>query len=121
MRLRAEGVLETRFDPGLDATEADAEAAFQLGVELHGGVPRPSIVVLDTVVGADADARQLFQSDPRMQETTACVALVVGNHVARVIGKVILTLNQPAIPVRLFSTFDEALDWAKEQRLDRVA
>ena len=114
MRLRADGVLETRFEPGLDAAAEHAEAALQLGVELYGGTPRPSVVVLDTVIGADSDARRLFQADPRMEQTTAKVAVVVGNHVARVIGKVLVTLNRPPIPMALFSSFDEALDWARQ-------
>ena len=70
----------------------------------------PVLVDIRAVRWASAEARGRGSSE--LGEFVArAVALVVGSPVSRMVGSLFLRMSAPPFPVRLFTSYDEAMRW----------
>ena len=60
----------------------------------------------------DAESRRYF-SRPETKELIRAVALLVQSPFSRVVGSLFLGVNRLPIPVRLFTSEEQALEWLK--------
>ena len=79
-------------------------------------VPLPLFVDLHTITGQSSETREYFSSDPVHITTYAAVALFVSNPVARVIANIFMGLVKPAHPTKLFTDYDQALEWLSQYK-----
>lgn len=113
VRWRADRVLEVRVKDEVDFSLADSLHNQGIFDELIGSNPRPvpQLAHMGRLQRASPEARRFFAKDPSVGEMFSAVALVANNRVARVIGNVLIGLNKPNIPTRLFTDEAEALTW----------
>jgi hypothetical protein len=73
------------------------------------------VVVIDSLTSQDAEARRIYASG--MQPTFFyAAALIVTNPLARAIGSFFLGLTRPAVPTKLFDSWDAATSWCESLR-----
>jgi hypothetical protein len=70
-------------------------------------------VFVDGVVDQDAEARRVYAEESQGALTHAAV-LIGGTFWGRAVGNAFLAVRKPPIPVRLFSTLEEAMPWIEE-------
>lgn len=72
------------------------------------------VVFMDPVIQQDSGARAVYRDapDPAFQ---ACYALVGGTPFGRAVGSIFIGLSPPRVPTRMFSRFNDAVDWIRAQ------
>jgi hypothetical protein len=75
--------------------------------------PMAVIILVDRVASQDAASRRVWaeRADPRLHQG---LALVCSSLLSRAIGSFFMGLNRPKVPTRMFGTYPEALEWARE-------
>ena len=76
--------------------------------------PLPVFVDLATSAGQTPETRKYFATDPAHLSTYNACALYVSNPVARVIANIYMGLMKPSRPTRLFTEYDDAIDWLNQ-------
>lgn len=82
---------------------------------LTGGRPVVAVVDIRAVGYALPEARNAFAGSPEDSGEVA-TALVVSNHASRAMAQIFLTMSRPARPIKVFTNFDSAMEWARTQR-----
>jgi hypothetical protein len=106
------GLLAARW-PAILITGAHARAALAeaSGLMSAAGLARaPVLIDLSGVVGMDREARTLFSGPPTASLSTAA-AIITASALSRVVGSLMIGLNRPTFPARLFTTDVEARKW----------
>ena len=110
--LRDDGILHWEGHPGVTQRLEDAVENVAALARAGRGQLRPSLICLGSIHAIDRDARTYY-AGPEAAKTSAAIGMVVEFPVARVIGTFFLGLNKPLMPVQLFSSETEALDWLR--------
>ncbi len=96
-------------------TESTARAnmAFQ---HAHFQETAPGVILIffDNLVSQDKGARAVYQNEANPSLLLA-TALVGGNLLSRAMGSFFMGLSKPRMPVKMFGTTEEAIDWARER------
>lgn len=110
--LRGDGILQWEGIP--DATHSLKDAAENVAAlaRVARGQHCPSLICLRSILAIDRDARQYY-AGPEAANASTAIGMVGEFPVARVIGTFFLGLNKPSMPVQLFSSETEALDWLR--------
>lgn len=110
----AEGLLCHRIDEIVVSEEAaaDVQQAIQ---DLTGGRPTPAVVDIRAIGYAGPKARDMFAALPDDSGEIA-TALVVGSSASRLMASLFMKFSQPNRPVKVFTNFDEAIEWARSFR-----
>jgi len=87
----------------------DANAIMDASAELAEGRMLPMLVDMRHVKDVTREARSVFQK--RAPETGRAVAMVVPSMIARLIANLFLSMNLMPIPIRLFNSCEEAIEW----------
>jgi hypothetical protein len=110
----ADGILGGVPRPGSvdDAATARENTLFQ-NAYFRASQPGVVAVFFDNLISQDKDARRIYQTmpDPTLLVGTA---LVGGTLLSRAMGSFFLGLSKPKVPVKMFGTLDDALDWARQ-------
>ena len=115
------GVLVVAPKPGVHDSEDKADYHRQRLESLirEIGSSQTVIVLIDNIGHQDKGARRTWaNANP---QAIHAVALVCSSTLARAIGSFYLGIARPAMPTKLFATFDQAREWARaaNQRLGR--
>ena len=110
--LREDGILVFQYKPLVYVTLDDAIRLVEIGGEL-GGRPVPTLINVGDVGGASREARVFFSKDPRNQQTSSCIAMLVGSPLAKMIANFFMGINRPIMPIRTFTDEDKALEWLR--------
>ncbi len=86
-------------------------AGFQATLELTGGKRAPLAAEAGPLSSTTREARDLLAGDEACAVYTA-MAVVVASPVARTIMNFFVRFSKPRLPVRVFTSADQALDWA---------
>lgn len=108
--LRSDGILRFRIRPGTRQDAATAEENMKAGRSLLRGVKRPIVVDMREGGPMDRAAREAYSSS----RLTSAQALVVGSRFSRVVGNLYVRIGVPRLPVRLFGTVDDAVEWCRQ-------
>lgn len=114
MWMTEDGVLVHRIERGLQITAEEARAVQQAVRELTGGKAVPAVVDIRSVGYADRDAREIFgaSTDDSLETATA---LIVGSSSGRTMARAFLAMS-PKRPVEVFTSEEEAMEWAIARR-----
>lgn len=96
-------------------TRKEVEESIIAMKEITGGIPHLVLAISGTKSSLDKDARDYATTEEAMRFTKA-TAVVIKSWPQRVIGNIILTVNNPAKPFRLFESSKEAIEWLKSQQ-----
>jgi hypothetical protein len=115
--LLSEEVLLVLPDKGLkdDGPSAQVNVDYQIAYARLIGRRCGVVLVLDSLVSQDSEARRLFAAG--MTPTLFyAAALVASTPLARAIGSFFLGLTRPAVPTLLFESVEDAARWVATQR-----
>jgi hypothetical protein len=105
-------VLRGQEDPGTETVIADAVEVVAVLRKLGSGVRRPLVADIRGSRSVTREARAYLAGDA-MAEVASKIALVVGSSLSRAIGSFWLTFSRPRMPVKVFTSPEEALVWAR--------
>jgi hypothetical protein len=106
------GVLWHRLDAGVLVTADRADETVQAVRELTAGKPVPAIIDIRGAAFADRAARDAFSGDQDSSSELAS-ALIVDKAFSRRLGNLFLQMSKPERPVRMFTSEEEAIAWAR--------
>ena len=72
----------------------------------------PIMIDIRELKSITREARKYYASEETAKFGKA-IGLVIGSPMTRVIGNFFIQLNRPALPLKLFTSEDKALDWLK--------
>jgi hypothetical protein len=111
------GVLAVVPHDGATDTEKTATQSVQVQLDyLRPTGQRASVLVfMDPVLEQLAEARKVYRDmpDPALIN---CYALIGGSAFGRAVGSIFIGLSPPAVPTKLFGSYEEALGWARTSR-----
>jgi hypothetical protein len=107
-----EGILRGVLNQGVDYGLADAMEMMAAHRQLTGGRARGFLMDIRTLRALPHEVRTYF-TRPEHVEVHRAVALLVGSPLSRAIGNFFLGFNKPAMPMRLFSDEESALEWLR--------
>lgn len=104
-----DGIIITRNNFVTHSHE-DAIENLRLTRELARGKPRPLLVDITNVRTISKKAREEYVL-PGNKEIITAVALITTSNVGRMVGNLFMTLNKPAMPMKMFTNADNAREW----------
>jgi hypothetical protein len=107
-----DGIARSRQKPNVYSSIEDAREFVSAFNGLAGGRGRPLLADIRGVTSITKKARHFLAGDGQVKMITAS-ALLVKSPVSRIIGNFFIGLNRPKIPVRLFDSEEEAVEWLK--------
>ena len=75
--------------------------------------PIPSILDITKIDKITKEGRALSST---LTNGLSCIALIVGSGLSKIIGNYALMLNRPKIPLKLFTSVEEAKNWVKDYK-----
>ena len=110
MWLRPDGIVVVVWVSGATALLEDATACLDAMAQVTGGRRSPLLVDMRDTGPQDRRTRAEWTS---RGELLSAVALVVGTPLSRMLGNLLIMVNRPRFPVRLFDNEESALAWLK--------
>jgi hypothetical protein len=110
--LGEDNILRYDYTPGAEETIEDAVQTLDEVKKKTLGKKYPVIAYLGKLKSASAEARA-YHAGTESNSVYTAAALLVTSPIAKVIGNFFLALNKPALPAKLVTSEEEALDWLK--------
>ena len=110
--LNDDRIVTVRIIPGVAQTVTDAELNLAAALDLREGTRRPILVDIRDAVPLAAEVRRYY-SGPVLQSFSALALLIHASPLGRMIGNVYLRVANTAIPTRLFTNEDSAIEWLR--------
>lgn len=108
--LRPDGIAVVAWVPGITPHLEDATACLEATAQVTGGRRCPMLVNMMDTGPQDRATRAEWT---RRGDLTSALALVVNTPLSRVMGNLLLKVNRPPFPVRLFDSEESGLAWLK--------
>ncbi len=112
VRVEPAGIVRVTMLPGVEETQADAQATMHAASTLLAGRRLPILVDMRNMKAQERQARQQYAS-PEAVEITQAVGLLVGSRVSQLIANFFITLTKVVVPTKLFTDEAEAITWLK--------
>lgn len=112
LEVREDGILHARTAPGSLVTLADARENLASLPDRPDHGKQLLMVDLRGMTGMTREARQFYASE-EAAKALAAIALIVGSPLSRMIGSFFLGFNKPRMPLRLFTSEQQAVRWLK--------
>ena len=110
MWLRPDGIVQLVQSPQSTVLLEDARAAMEAMRQLTGDRRTPLLVDMHNAGSQDRRTRAEWTSRSDLQ---SAVALIVGTPLSRKLGSLLLKVNKPPFPIRLFDDEESAVAWLK--------
>ena len=109
-RLRPDGIIVQEIQGTDTQTLADARENIAAFNRLAAAERRPCLVDMQVNYSMERGVREYYGS-PEACRWCSAVAMVVRSGFTRVIGNLVLALNTPPVPLRMFSSVADATAW----------
>ena len=109
------GLLHIRSRPEVEFSVSEAQEALDWAGQVSGKNPKPFLVNLSGTAKVSPKVFHHFANRMAPNDAVA-LAVVVDSPVMASIGRVVWGLNQPKIPMRVYNTTTEAMDWLTGNR-----
>ncbi|MBV1858979.1 MAG: hypothetical protein KUG77_11255 [Nannocystaceae bacterium] len=106
-------IIVQRIRPYATMDVAAAEETLRRGRLMVAGQKIPLLVDLRAPCSVDVAARPIFAA-PETGQIFSAVALLAANIVTRLAANLLLKVNQPPYPIRMFSDDAQARSWLSE-------
>ncbi len=111
--LRAEGIVVTRIEFGVQQSLADACVNLAATVEACGHQKRPLLVDISRCRPLEPDVRHYYTGEVLVESFTALALVVEATPFGRIMGNIYLRVARPGVPTRLFPDETSALAWLR--------
>lgn len=91
---------------------APAQENWQAVDQMRQGKRRPILGDIRKTGPVDAEGRK-FYANVEAKDLISAVALLVESPISRVVGSLFLGLNRPPVPIRIFTSEQQALEWLR--------
>jgi hypothetical protein len=113
VRLYRNGIMHQTYQDLAELIHEDSQAEMEIyEKEYCQEGPHPMLVDITNVKTVSKESRGIYSSE-KTAEYLRAAALIVGNPVSRIMGNFYLGINRTAMPVRMFTDAEEAMDWLK--------
>ena len=112
-------IFRLSFHHGLDMTYSHVFQAFDLYRDLGKGSKFAVIAHLKGMRGIDFNTRRTLSED-RFASLLDAVAIIANDPMSRMLGNFIMGISQPKVPVRLFSSEEQAIQWIRACRNSEI-
>jgi hypothetical protein len=117
--MRPDGIVVSANRPNVgEQTLADAMENIRAVAALSGGARVPLYIDSTAPTSIAADARKYYLSEESSRHVSA-VAIVAGNVLSRVIANLLIPVQRQPVPMQLFATEREALEWLRWSKVGR--
>jgi hypothetical protein len=110
MWLRPDGIVQVVWVTGTTALLEDATATLEAMARITAGRRSPLLVDMRDTGPQDRATRAAWTDRSNL---SSAVALIVGTPLSRMLGNLVLNVNKPPFPVRLFDKEGPAVAWLK--------
>jgi hypothetical protein len=110
MWLRSDGIVVVVRTPRTTVLLEDAIACLEAAARITGGRRCPLLVSMLDTGPQDRETRAEWT---RRSDLFSAVALVTGTPLSRAVANLVIAVNRPPYPVRLFNNEASALTWLK--------
>jgi len=118
LTFRNDGILVMDMHKGTHMTVEYAKEILSTVQQEAPDTKFPVLMLAKNVKGADKEARRLFKNTdpqhPGPYHITKVCAMVVGSGISKMIGNMVIIINKPPFPAKLFSDEEKAITWLKE-------
>lgn len=113
--LRKDGIIEVRHFKGVEMNLQDAIEGVEILKEhyLSEEIKRPLFTDYTEIKSQSRECRAYFAS-PENSGNFSAVAILTGSSFGMVIANFYMGLNKPAIPTRLFTSEEKAIEWIRQ-------
>lgn len=109
--LKSDGIVYSNPNPSFDGKIDLLKAMESVNAmkEICNGEPKPLLAFMDDHEITD-EARKYFLDHVYV----SCAALIANSFIARMMANLIMNFKKPPVPVKLFRTEEEAIQWIRE-------
>ena len=108
-----DGIIRAVAKPGASQSVDDAREVVATLEKLNVGGRRPVLADIGRLHYMDSATRRYYSSSDSCLELVSAAAVLVSSPISRVIGSFLVGLNRVKVPIRLFSSEPEALEWLR--------
>lgn len=108
-----DGFLFMECVKGVDHNIEDAIECVKTGLEMTNDKQVPGVVDARNLKSQSKEAQDYY-AGPENLKLVKCLALIVGNPFTKMFGNIFLKLKKPSYAFKMFTSMDEATEWAKE-------
>ena len=111
VRLYENGIMHQTYHEGACLTKEDSAAEILLYKEEYcKDLKRPILIDITGLKSVSKESRGIYSSK-ETAEYLSSAALLIGNPVTRIIGNFYLGLNKAYMPIKLFTSEEDAFAW----------
>ena len=108
--LGQDGIVRITSRKTTPGTLADSREIWNAVKSASAGKIRPLFADIRNTGAIDSEGRRYY-SRPETKELTTAVALLVESPISRVVGSFFLGINRLSVPIRIFTSEQQALTW----------
>jgi len=113
--VREEGLVYARVFPGSVIGVKESEEYHSMVAYLTHSEPHVTIIDISGISELKKDARELLVSNSNEWGKTVALALITNSMASKVFGNFFLAVNRLNYPVKIFSDYTSAYNWARQQ------
>ena len=113
VRIELKGGIMCAFFKTELLTKTIAVEGVKARIKLSAGMSYPFFVNLYNVRSTTKDARE-FLSTPEANVNIVAAAMLINSPVQRIMGNFFLAVNKPQIPLKLFTSTENAIEWLQQ-------
>jgi len=110
-----DGIARTQVKPGSEVVLEDAHENSKVVNALVGPANYPIVIDTRQIKSITKEARDFFSMRGRESRVYA-FAILVDSPLSKIIGNFFMGLNEPRVPVKLFTKEEKAIDWCKKTK-----
>ena len=109
-----EGFLYQDYPPGTELELEDSLNELKVYQEAYcKEEKRPIVVYLTNIKKVSKESRDIYSSED-IGSLISAAALIVGNPVSRIMGNFYIGINMTKMPVRMFTSTENAIKWLRD-------
>lgn len=112
MWLGEDGIIYAVVLPNAELSLEDAVENTAAEARLAGGQKRPLLGDIRATKSISREVREHFAGD-FVQTFATAVALIVSSPLSKTIANLVILINKPRYPMKMFTTQEEAVEWLK--------
>jgi hypothetical protein len=118
LMIRDDGITLVTTNQSTREELADAKENVTAISAMNHGKPAPVLVDMRYTQGIDRETRNYYSSQDGLLATKA-LALLVQSPITQLMANIFISLDQPPVPTRLFTSEDAAVAWLKTYVQDK--
>lgn len=109
---RPDGIMVQQPKAGMTQSLADARENIAAFERIAGGATRLLLLDLRAKFAMESGVREFYAS-PEAARLIQAMAMLIGSSFGRVVGNLYMTVSPPPLPIRMFTSEDEAIAWLR--------